>query len=240
MKSGAPAFGTPENLKLLLGTGQLERLIGLPWRSASVAASNVADMQAAQETGNALWGAAMGQATLVVHAAGSLEGGLTFGYEKSINDVEALQVIAEMCRPTPAATADLALDALAEVSPSGHFFAARTMERHEQAFHAPLVAICRTKAAGQPQARNHQPSAPPRSGKGHWPTRKPRLTPPPPQTVWPRLSNNGRQRAVPRRWISIPSAEPPESPDPGRACSWSFPPQTSSARSSSPRRHTRR
>lgn len=141
MKSGAPAFGTPEHLKMQLGSGQMARHIGLPWRSASGAASNVADMQAAQETGNALWGAMLAQATLVVHAAGWLEGGLSFGYEKFINDVEALQVLAEMCAPTGASEADLALEALAEVQPGGHFFAAaHTMERYEGAFYAPLVA----------------------------------------------------------------------------------------------------
>jgi trimethylamine--corrinoid protein Co-methyltransferase len=141
MKSGAPAFGTPEHLKMQLGTGQLARHIGLPWRSASGAASNVADMQAAQETGNAHWGAMLAQATLVVHAAGWLEGGLSFGYEKFINDIEALQVLAEMCAPTGATEADLALDALAEVAPGGHFFAAaHTMDRYEGAFYAPLLA----------------------------------------------------------------------------------------------------
>ena len=54
-------------------------------------------MQAAQETTHTLWGAMMAQATLVVHAAGWLEGGLSFGYEKFINDIEALQTLAEMC-----------------------------------------------------------------------------------------------------------------------------------------------
>ena len=98
-------------------------------------------MQAAQETGNALWGAALAQATLVIHAAGWLEGGLSFGYEKFINDIEALQMMAEMCRPTGGTGDELAMDALAEVPPGGHFFAtAHTMERYEQAFYAPLVA----------------------------------------------------------------------------------------------------
>jgi trimethylamine--corrinoid protein Co-methyltransferase len=138
MKSGAPAFGTPEHLKLQLGSGQLARHIGLPWRSASGSAANAADMQAAQETTHALWGAMLSQATLVVHAAGWLEGGLTFGYEKFIADVEALQTLAEMCAPVPL---DMGLDALAEVPPGGHFFAAaHTMARYEQAFYPPLLA----------------------------------------------------------------------------------------------------
>ena len=98
-------------------------------------------MQAAQETPHALWGARLARATLTYHAAGGLGGGLTLGYEKFINDIEALRVMAEMCRPVGEPPADLALDALAEVPPGGHFFAAQhTMERYEQAFYAPLVA----------------------------------------------------------------------------------------------------
>lgn len=141
MRSGAPAFGTPEHLKMQLGSGQLARHIGLPWRSASGAASNTADMQAAQETTHTLWGAMLSQATLVVHAAGWLEGGLSFGYEKFICDVEALQTLAEMCTRPGAAPDDLALDALAEVPPGGHFFAAaHTMARYDSAFYPPLVS----------------------------------------------------------------------------------------------------
>lgn len=141
MKSGAPAFGTPEHLKMQLGSGQLARHIGFPWRSASGSASNTTDAQGAQENDHALWGAVLAQATMVLHAAGWLEGGLTFGYEKFINDVESLQTLAEMFTATSAAEPELALDAIAEVQPGGHFFAAaHTMERYEGAFYAPLVA----------------------------------------------------------------------------------------------------
>ena len=141
MKSGSPAFGTPEHIRANLGSGQLARHIGLPWRSATGAASNVADAQGAQETTMALWGAVLAQATVTVHAAGWLEGGLTFGYEKFILDVEALQTVAELCRPAPADMAALAYDAIAEVQPGGHFFAAQhTMERYQDAFYQPLVA----------------------------------------------------------------------------------------------------
>jgi trimethylamine--corrinoid protein Co-methyltransferase len=141
MKSGAPAFGTPTHIQLSIGSGQLARHIGLPWRSAAGAASNTSDMQAAGENHMGLWAALMGNATLTVHSAGWLEGGLTFGYEKFINDVEALQTIAELCVPLTADSGSLAWDALAEVQPGGHFFAAgHTMDRFDHAFYQPLVA----------------------------------------------------------------------------------------------------
>ena len=141
MKSGSPAFGTPEHMKMQIGAGQLARGIGLPWRSATGSASNTPDMQAALETNMALWGAAMGNATLTLHAAGWLEGGLSFGYEKFINDIEALQTLAEMCVKPSGNDAEIGWEALAEVQPGGHFFATQhTMDRYKTAFYAPLVA----------------------------------------------------------------------------------------------------
>lgn len=157
MKSGAPAFGTPEHVKMQLGTGQLARHIGLPWRSAAGSAAKLADAQGATENTMGLWGAMMAGATLIVHAAGWLEGGLTLGYEKFITDLEALQSLAELCKPVSASEAEIGLEALAEVEPGGHFFAAaHTMARYETAFYPPLNADLGTHGAwveaGQPSA----------------------------------------------------------------------------------------
>ena len=141
MKSGSPAFGTPEHIKAALGTGQLARHIGLPWRGAAGSAANISDAQAANETVMSAWGAVLANATVTVHAAGWLEGGLSFGYEKFINDVEALQTFAELCIPPGGDAAEIGFDAIADVKPGGHFFAtAHTMERYQTAFYAPLVA----------------------------------------------------------------------------------------------------
>ena len=141
MKSGSPAFGTPEMFKMQLGSGQLARHIGLPWRSAAGSASNAADMQAAMENDMGLFGCMLSNATLVIHSAGWLEGGLTFGYEKFINDIEMLQSLAELCDQVSASYAEIGFDAVREVSPGGHFFATgHTMERYRTAFYEPLVA----------------------------------------------------------------------------------------------------
>jgi len=141
MKSGAPAFGTPEHVKATLGSGQLARRLGLPWRSASGSASNMADAQGAHETEMGTWAAVLAGATYVVHAAGWLEGGLTIGYEKLITDMEMVQTFAELAQRTVADEAETAYAALADVQPGGHFFATQhTMERYETAFYEPLVA----------------------------------------------------------------------------------------------------
>ncbi len=141
MKSGAPAFGTPEHMKMSIGSGQLARHIDLPWRSAAGSAANAADMQAAGENHMALWAATLANATLTIHAAGWLEGGLTFGYEKFINDIEALQTLAELATPTATDEDSLGWSALADVAPGGHFFATgHTMDRYATAFYEPLIA----------------------------------------------------------------------------------------------------
>jgi len=141
MKSGAPAFGTPEQVKANLGAGQLARKLGLPWRCAAGCAANVNDAQAANETQMSAWGAILAGCTVLIHGAGWMEGGLTVGYEKLITDVETMQIFAELCAETPSDDAALAYDALAEIQPGGHFFgAAHTMKRYETAFYPPVVA----------------------------------------------------------------------------------------------------
>ena len=141
MKSGSPAFGTPEYVKAAFGAGQLARHIGLPWRSSSATASNCPDAQSAYEAQMSLWGALLGGCNYILHAAGWLEGGLTTSYEKFMLDIEMLQMFAETFQPVGASADDIALEAIGEVGAGGHFFGcAHTMARYRSAFYAPLVS----------------------------------------------------------------------------------------------------
>lgn len=128
-------------MQMTLGSGQLARHIGLPWRSAAGAASNTHDMQAASENTMAIMATAMAQATLTLHTAGWLEGGLTFGYEKFINDIEVLQILGHFSKGVDQSAAAMSLDPITEVIPGGHFFeTGQTMERYGSEFYDPLVA----------------------------------------------------------------------------------------------------
>lgn len=141
MRTGAPAFGTPESVKSQFASGQMARRYGLPWRSSNATASNVVDAQAAYEAEMAVWGAVMGGVNLLYQGAGWLEGGLTASYEKLIIDAEILQMLSEVLQPIPVDEASLAFDAIADVGPGGHFFgSAHTLERYETAFYRPLVS----------------------------------------------------------------------------------------------------
>jgi len=141
MRSGSPAFGTPENAKANVASGQLARRYGLPYRTSNASASNAADAQGAYETEMSLWGAILGHGNLIYHAAGWQEGGLTASFEKLVLDVEMLQHMAEFLKPIVVNEAELGFDAIRGVPTGGHFFGEpHTMERYEHAFYQPIVS----------------------------------------------------------------------------------------------------
>jgi trimethylamine--corrinoid protein Co-methyltransferase len=150
MRSGAPAFGTPENTKANIASGQLARRYNLPYRTTPGSASNAADAQGAYETMMALWGAILGHGNLIYHAAGWQEGGLTASYEKFILDVEMIQHMMEFLRPIEVNEGELALEALGKVPTGGHFFGEEhTLARYSTAFYQPLVSNWQNYSAWQ-------------------------------------------------------------------------------------------
>ena len=141
MKSGAPAFGTPENSLANMAGGQLARFYGLPYRTSACSASTSADAQAIWETQMALWGAVQGHGNMIYHAAGWAEGGLVASYEKLVIDCEMLQAMSKLLEPLEFSEDDFGFSAHDEVAPGGHFFgAAHTMARYQTAFYEPFLS----------------------------------------------------------------------------------------------------
>lgn len=143
MKSGAPAFGTPEYIRATQMTGQLARFYGLPLRSSGVCAANVPDGQSIWETSNSLWAAVQSGSNIIYHAAGWLEGGLIASPEKFIMDCEIIQQIQRYFDPmlTATKTEDIAVDAIKEVGNDGHFFGIQhTQDRYSEAFYQPFLS----------------------------------------------------------------------------------------------------
>lgn len=157
MKSGSPAFGTPEYQKAQLISGQLARRYNIPFRTSNVCAANTVDAQAAYESTIALSGAINSGGHLLMHGAGWLEGGLCASFEKFMLDVDLLQMMAEIQKPVTVSDEDLALDAIAEVGPGGHFFGVEhTQKRYKTAFYSPVLSDWRNfeswQEAGSPTA----------------------------------------------------------------------------------------
>lgn len=141
MRSGAPAFGTPENSLANIAGGQLARRYKLPYRTSACNASNTADAQSVYETQMALWGAVMGHGNLIYHAAGWLEGGLVASFEKLIIDIEMLQHMKALLQPLKIDREEIGHEAIDEVGPGGHFFGvAHTMSRYKNAFYEPILS----------------------------------------------------------------------------------------------------
>ncbi len=133
MKSGAPAFGTPEYMQAALVGGQLARRYGLPYRSSNTCAANALDAQAAYESVFSLWGAVMGGVNLLMHGAGWMEGGLHASYEKMALDADLLGMVSHFLRPLKIDPEELALEAVRDVGPGGHFFGtAHTQARYRK------------------------------------------------------------------------------------------------------------
>jgi trimethylamine--corrinoid protein Co-methyltransferase len=150
MKSGAPAFGTPEYMRSTQMTGQMARYYDLPMRSSGVCAANVPDGQAMWETSNSLWAAVQSGTNMVYHSAGWLEGGLIASPEKFVMDCEVIQHIQRYLQPQITATRgeDIALEAIREVGHDGHFFGTQhTQDRYSTAFYQPFLSDWRNYEA---------------------------------------------------------------------------------------------
>src|SRR6202171_2321806 len=91
MQSGAPTFGTPEPTLVSLAAGQLARRLGIPFRTGgSLCASKIPDAQAAYESAQTLLPTLLAGTNFVLHAAGWLEGGLAYSYEKFVMATDQL------------------------------------------------------------------------------------------------------------------------------------------------------
>ena len=141
MKTGAPAFGTPEYVRATQISGQLARRYHLPWRASNANAANYPDAQATWESAASLWACSSARANIIYHAAGWMEGGLCTSFEKFVIDCEMLQQLAYYHQPVGVSDEDLAVKAIQEVGPTGHFLGSEhTQARYKTAFYSPFLS----------------------------------------------------------------------------------------------------
>jgi trimethylamine---corrinoid protein Co-methyltransferase len=157
MRSGSPAFGTPEYMQSAMIGGQMARRYRLPYRSSNTCAANALDAQAAYESVFSLWGAIQGGVNMLMHGAGWMEGGLHASYEKMVLDADLLMMVGAFLDGVEVDDSSLALDAVRDVGPGGHFFGTQhTQDRYRNAFHRPMISDWRNyetwDEAGRPEA----------------------------------------------------------------------------------------
>ncbi len=141
MRTGSPAFGTPEYVHAVIASAQIGRRLKIPVRTSAVNASPMVDAQSTYETAFSLQAAVLSNSHLINHAAGWLEGGLSASLEKIIVDAELLRNWAEILKRVEFTDDDLAVEAIKGTAAGGHFFgASHTLARYESAFYRPLLS----------------------------------------------------------------------------------------------------
>jgi trimethylamine--corrinoid protein Co-methyltransferase len=131
MRTGSPAFGTPESVFGVLAGSQMARRYGLPFRGGGgLASSPAVDAQAAAETQMMLWATMLAGTDVVLHAAGWLEGGLCASFEKFALDVELLRQFTRQMEGVGFTEEELAFDALKAVGPGGLFLSSPHTRTH--------------------------------------------------------------------------------------------------------------
>jgi trimethylamine--corrinoid protein Co-methyltransferase len=131
LKTGAPTFGTPEANLSTFAIAQLCRRLGLPLRCGGhLTAAKVVDGQAMQESVASMMSGIMAGSNLVLHAAGWLEGGLTFGYEKFAMDLDHCGMMLAMIGGLKVNDDNLAADAYRQAGPGGDYLGSAHTLRH--------------------------------------------------------------------------------------------------------------
>ncbi len=142
MQTGAPTFGTPEPALVLFTMAALARRLGVPFRSGgSLTASKTPDAQAAYESAATLYPTVLAGVHFVLHAAGWLEGGLTFSFEKLLMDADQLGMMEVLTQGLDTSEDAQALHAIREVGPGQHHLgSSHTLANFETAFYRSTIA----------------------------------------------------------------------------------------------------
>ena len=141
MRSGSPAFGTPEYAQSVLISAQLARRYNIPIRSSNTTASAAVDLQATYESDMSCWSNILGHVNVMMHAGGWLEGGLVCSFEKLILDAQILQMLSAFLDPVIINREEIGIDAIKEVGAGGHFFSSEhTLARYKTAFYEPMLS----------------------------------------------------------------------------------------------------
>ena len=131
MQSGAPTMGTPEPTLIMAHLAQLARRLGVPFRTGgALTASKLPDMQASYESAATLWVSVMSGINLLQHAAGWLEGGLSFSYEKLLMDCDQISGMHRLFRGLDMSENGQAMEVLLENPPGQHHLGTEHTQRN--------------------------------------------------------------------------------------------------------------
>jgi trimethylamine--corrinoid protein Co-methyltransferase len=134
MSSLQPSYASPEAMMTQAGLCELGRnMYGLPtWGFAGCCASKLADTQAINEASTYIFMAGL-TGTNLNHDLGYLEFGLTFSFDLLVMCDESVGQLRRIFDGIPLTRETMALDAIKETGPGGHFLSCdHTLEHYRQ------------------------------------------------------------------------------------------------------------
>ena len=136
MRTGAPTR-FDETWKCLLAGGQLARHLGVPYRCGGMTStSKIPDAHAGMEAATYVTYSMLAGVNFLLHATGTIEGGLCLSYEKFVLDCHYLGALGRMMGGIDLGEDEFGLDALAEAGPGGNFLNTKhTLARYREAFY---------------------------------------------------------------------------------------------------------
>lgn len=139
MKSGAPMAGTPEISLMNFMIGQMARFYGVPWRTSNtLGGAKTFDAQAGYESAMTMNAVLMAGANYMWHSAGWNEAGMHCSTAKFIVDAEMCEMGYRMAEGIRWDDFDVALSAVPDVGPGGHYLGhPHTLEHFQKAFFMP-------------------------------------------------------------------------------------------------------
>ena len=139
MKSGAPMAGTPEISLMNFMIGQMARFYGIPWRTSNtLGGAKTFDAQAGYESAMTMNAVLMAGANYMWHSAGWNEAGMHCSIAKFIVDAEICEMGYRMAEGVNWDDFDVALSAITDVGPGGHYLGhPHTLEHFQKAFFMP-------------------------------------------------------------------------------------------------------
>ncbi|MCR9126743.1 MAG: trimethylamine methyltransferase family protein [Rhodobacteraceae bacterium] len=139
MRSGAPMAGTPEISLMNFMIGQMARFYRVPWRTSNtLGGAKTFDAQAGYESAMTLNAVLLAGANYVWHSAGWNEAGMHCSTAKFIVDAEVCAMGHRMAAGIDWSDFDVALAAVADVGPGGHYLGhPHTLARFQKAFFMP-------------------------------------------------------------------------------------------------------
>ena len=143
LRNGNPAIGSPESAVSIAVCAQLARRYALPCRGGgALTDSPIPDAQSNYERMYTLMTSFMSGVHYLMHGLGTLESYLTMSYEQFVIDLDSLAMIRNLLQPFEISEETLALDAIHEVGPGGHFLdTAHTRRHYREAHFRPQIGL---------------------------------------------------------------------------------------------------